>query len=134
MLPRGASDCVRRGHSHQRSSAALHDGTGEDDGTIGVTDATLTVERAAIRRAAWAVGLKLVRMRGQVEVRGGGHAAAGQAAAMTVGKDGAPPAVPQLDRRQVLRVAAQGLVAGGGETADFGEGVGISGHGRKGDA
>ena len=131
MLPNGASDWVRRGHSHHFSPVVLHEGAGEDEGTTGVTDETLTVGRAAIIRAAWAVGLKLVRMGWKVGVRRGGDAAANGAAAMTVGKHRAPPAVLQLYRGEVLRVAAQGLVAGGGETADFSKRGGISGHGRK---
>src|SRR5262245_56629613 len=104
-MPRnGGSDGTRRGHSHHRSSAAVQDGTGEDEEVMGVTEETLTGEgaagvtaraaaSAACRRAASASGLKLVRM-GHVPEGGGGggqHPAANQRA--VAGQHRAPAAV-----------------------------------------
>jgi hypothetical protein len=131
MLPKGASDWERRGHSHHRSSVVLHAGAGEEEAGIEPAPVPPDAGRAARRRAAWAVGLKLERMWRGVEAgeRGGNAAATGRA---PVGKQHAPAAVAQLNGAQVLRVAAQGLVARSGEAADFHVRFGASRHGAKG--
>ncbi len=67
MLPNGASDWDRRGHSHHRSSVALHAGAGDDPVAEPVRVWPGAVARADSRRAACAVGLKLVRMGRQVQ-------------------------------------------------------------------
>ena len=130
MLPKGGREWERRGHSHQRSSVALQRGAGEDEPGAGAWDTVPEAARAASKRAAWAVGLKLVRMGDGVQ-GGRCRGPAGPGGEATVGEHRAPAAVAELDGGQVLRVTAQRLVAGGGKAADFGHRVGVSRHGRE---
>jgi hypothetical protein len=63
MLVKGGLDGARRGHSHQRSPAAVTTGrTGAGAGLAGPANGGFDSRRTAWSRAAWAVGLKLAGM------------------------------------------------------------------------